>query len=309
VYGGEHRHISFSGGLPMVKTTTRRSHWISQAYLRAFAADEGKRRIWRFSKNSGDPELKRIDKVAVKFHLYAPLRADGRRDDKLERKLSELERWFGDPLWKAICTGEVDLTQEPVRQLLALIVATTYARNPLQFEQWKSVHAQFVEQLSQFDSLPTHFTIKNVTQEIDLSSWPSYRDANEEDLKAAWNDNVANAGGIAPLLLDMRMMMVVAEKPAFITSDNPVTILHPSLRFRGIKDPDTTIILPLSPTRSLVLDNRHSEPDGAYYALPNGSPASANLLVWRNAMDYMFSSRHPDEVSAEMLAEAGGLQQ
>ncbi|MEO9900923.1 MULTISPECIES: DUF4238 domain-containing protein [Alphaproteobacteria] len=291
----------------MVKTTTKRCHWVSQAYLRHFAADEGKRKVWRFSKNVGDPELRRIDKVAVKFHLYAPLRANGQRDDKLERKLSELERFFGDPVWKAISTGEVDLTWEPVRKLLALIVATTFERNPTQFKTWKSMHAQFVEQISQFDSLPSHVAIGNVTRKVDQASWRSYREASEEDLKAAWNDNVAIAGGIGPVLLDMRMAIVVAKKPAFITSDHPVTIVHPSLEFRGIRDPETKIIFPLSPTRLLYLDNRHNEPDGAYYALSNDNPASANYLVWRNAIDYMFSSRHPDEVSAEMLADAGGL--
>ena len=126
-------------------------------------------------------------------------------------------------------------------------------------------------------------------------------------MKAAWNDYVAGAGGIAPRLLDMRMVMLVAERPAFITSDNPVTIMHPSLKFRGINDPETTITLPISPTRALVLDNRHSEPDGAYYALADGNPASVNLLVWRNAMDHLYSSRHPEEVCAELVADADSL--
>ena len=57
----------------MAKQITKRCHWVSMSYLRAFAADEAGQKIWRFSKNAGDPELKRIDKVAVKFHLYAPL--------------------------------------------------------------------------------------------------------------------------------------------------------------------------------------------------------------------------------------------
>ena len=225
----------------------------------------------------------------------------------LERKLSHLEQWFGHPIWQALCTTEVDLTWEPVRKLLALVVATTYVRNPLQFEHWKRMHGQFVEQLSKFDSLPTHATIGNVAREVDYSDWPRFRDAGEEEMKAAWNDYVAGAGDIAPRLLDMRMVMLVAERPAFITSDNPVTTMHPSLKFRGIKDPETAITFPISPTRALVLDNRHSEPDGAYYALADDNPAPSNLLVWRNAVDHMFSSRHPDDVCAELLADADSL--
>lgn len=78
----------------MAKQVTKRCHWVAQSYLKAFAADEGRQRIWRFSRNDGEPELKRIDKVAVKFHLYAPLNADGRRDDALEKKLAELESFL-----------------------------------------------------------------------------------------------------------------------------------------------------------------------------------------------------------------------
>lgn len=87
----------------MAKQVTKRCHWVAQSYLKAFAADEGRQRIWLFSRNDGEPELTRIDKVAVKFHLYAPLNADGRRDDVLEKKLAELESFFGDPVWKAVC--------------------------------------------------------------------------------------------------------------------------------------------------------------------------------------------------------------
>lgn len=82
----------------MAKQVTKRCHWVSQSYLKAFAADEAGQKIWRFSKNDGDPELKPIENVAVRFYLYAPMAADGTRDDPVERKLSELEQWFGEPI-------------------------------------------------------------------------------------------------------------------------------------------------------------------------------------------------------------------
>ena len=286
----------------MAKQVTKRCHWVSQSYLKAFAADEAGQKIWRFSKNDGDPELKPIENVAVRFYLYAPMAADGTRDDPVERKLSELEQWFGEPIWKALCTSELDLTWEPLRKMLALIVATTYVRNPVQFETWKRIHRQMVEQVSGLESMPTRVTIGGVEHQVDASDWPDFRDAGEERMKAAWNDYIAGAGDIAPRLLGMRMVMVSAKKPVFITSDNPVTITHPSLEFRGIRDPETTISFPISPTRMLVLDNRHSEPDGVYYELADDNAAAQNLLVWRNAMEHMFSHRHTDEVCAEFVA-------
>ncbi|MGO4409444.1 MULTISPECIES: DUF4238 domain-containing protein [unclassified Brevundimonas] len=285
----------------MTKQVTKRCHWVSQSYLRSFAADAAGQKIWRFSKNDGDPELKPIEKVAVRFHLYSPQGADGTRDDRVERKLGELERWFGHPIWKLLCTSEADLTWEPLRKMLALIVATTYVRNPAQFESWKRIHRRMVDEVSRLESMPTHVRIAGVDRKFDPSDWPEFRDADEEQMKVAWNDYVAAAGDIAPSLLKMRMVILAANKPVFVTSDNPVTITHPSLEFRGLGDPETTISFPISPTRMLVMDNRHNEPNGVYYSLADDSAASQNLLVWRNAIEHMFSHRHTDEVCAELL--------
>ncbi|MDZ7768611.1 MAG: DUF4238 domain-containing protein [Woeseiaceae bacterium] len=86
----------------------KRNHWVPQSYLRAFAADPHHReKIWRFSKDAGEPERKPIKNVAMRFHLYAPIGADGRRDYSFEARLSELENIFGDPLWNQLCTDMV----------------------------------------------------------------------------------------------------------------------------------------------------------------------------------------------------------
>jgi hypothetical protein len=51
----------------------KRTHWVSQSYLRLFAADADERqKTWRFSKDNGEPELKPIAKVAVRHYLYVP---------------------------------------------------------------------------------------------------------------------------------------------------------------------------------------------------------------------------------------------
>jgi hypothetical protein len=105
------------------------------------------------------------------------------------------------------------------------------------------------------------------------------------------------------MLLKMRWAVVFSEEPVFITSDNPVTIMHPSLQFRGLKNSETTVTFPLSPTRILIMDNRHGEPDAQYYPLRQG-PGSLNGLIWRNAIEHMFAPRHPDIICGEMLADA-----
>jgi hypothetical protein len=111
---------------------------VPQAYLRGFAADESKSKIWRFSKHVGDPERKPIEKVAMRHHLYVPRdQVTGERDDSLEQRLSELERWFADPIWRALQTDVVDLAWPALRKLISLIVSVMYLRTPLHYEYVK----------------------------------------------------------------------------------------------------------------------------------------------------------------------------
>ena len=281
----------------------KRNHWVSQSYLRSFAADPDRReKIWRFSKVEGEPELKPIEKVAVKFYLYAPRNESGVRDYSFEEKLSELENWFGHELWSQLCQEMVDLQFQPLRRMVSLLVAVMYLRNPLQYDQWKAMHRQIADFIAASPEIPTSVEYKGRSYKIDPDSWPAYRDASEDDLKRSWLREVGNAACIAALIEKMRWAVVFSEEPLFVTSDNPISVLHPSLRFQGFNNPETSVLFPLSPTRYLHLDNRHSEPDGHYYPLKQPA-ANVNLLLWRSANEYMFAHRDPDAICAELVAE------
>lgn len=183
----------------------KRNHWVPQSYLRAFAADpERREKIWRFSKSGGDPELKRIENVAMRFYLYAPKDGDGRRDYSFEEKLAELEGWFGEPLWADLCSGMVDFASPPVRKKLALLAAVMYLRNPAQLENWEAMHRQIVDQLSRMPDIPESVEIKGTVYPLDRTSSPSYRDPNAEDLKRSWIDNMRGAVWLAEILMNMR---------------------------------------------------------------------------------------------------------
>lgn len=288
----------------VAKQVTKRSHWVPQVYLRAFAADARRRKIWRFSKNLGDPQLKSIEKVAVRFHLYAPMDQDGRRDDSLERKLSDLEQWFDSPFWRALQEGYPDLGWEPLRKMVALLAATMFMRTPAVLEMMQMMHADLVEMFSGPLGVPSAVEIGDQVRELNPSDWPAYRDASMDDIKRFWNSQISRAGTYAEMLMTMRWSMLCSDEPVFITTDNPVGFIHPSLKFRGVKDPETMVMFPISPTRVLSFDQLHREPANQYYKL-KGTGAVQNLLIWRNSIEYMFSHRDPDLVCAELLEDAG----
>lgn len=286
----------------MAKQKKKRNHWVSQAYLRTFAADDKRQKIWVLGKDAGDPELKPIKKVAVKFYLYAP-KGPGGRDYQFEEKLATLEQFFGEDFWKVVCTGFVDLGDVSIRKALSLLTAVMWLRNPLHLDLMHDMHRQIVEFIAQAPELPDEIEINGKTIQLDTSDWPAYREAGEDDIKRLWLKEVGSATWLAELFMKMRWAVVVSETPVFITTDNPVVAMHPSLRFRGFKNPETFVAFPLSPTRLLFLDNRHSEPDNQYYPVKEGAPG-LNGLLWRHSINAMFSSRHTDEVCAEMCADA-----
>lgn len=117
-----------------------------------------------------------------------------------------------------------------------------------------------------------------------MSAVHHYRDATEEDIKRGRIEQISTVGWCAEKLMAMRWSVACADQPTFIASDNPVAIIHPSLQFKGIGDPDTMIMFPLGPARRLNMDNRHGELGDQYYAL-NDDDSSANLVIWRQAIE------------------------
>ncbi|MEP1577199.1 DUF4238 domain-containing protein [Roseibium album] len=284
---------------------TRRCHWVPQAYLKGFAADDSKTpRIWRLSNKSGEAELKRVDKVAVRNHLYTVVDGQGRRNDEQEKRFSELEELFASKVWKKLQTDFFDLSDPTIRKMVSLLAATMYVRNPAHLEMYKNIHTQFVEEFSGPLGPPDAVVVNGKSVELEHSDWPKYSNASEDDLKRNWFEILNTCGDVAEMFLEMRWAIVASETPVFVTSDQPITFIHPDLRFRGIKNPETMVVFPISPTRVLHMDHRHTEPDNQYYASRfNG--AAINMLVWRNALEHMFAHRDPHAVCADILTLEG----
>lgn len=281
---------------------TRRCHWVPQVYLKGFSVDKRKPpRIWRFSNQSGEAELKRIDKVAVRNHLYTVFDDQGLRNDDQETRLSELEKIFASSAWHELQTGFVDLSDLKIRKMVSVLAANLFVRNPSFFDLYTNIHSQFLEIFSGPHGLPGIIDLNGQRIKLDQSDWSEFKDKNTDHLKKSWFYILNNCGYIANIFLKMRWSVISADNPVFITSDHPITFTHPDLIFRGIKNSETTVIFPLSPTRVLHMDHLHSEPDNQYYAAQyNG--AAINMLVWRNALEYMFTHRDPHCVCAEVLA-------
>lgn len=300
-----------SGGMGVMvsqkQQITRESHWVSQGYLKRWAYDPLRAKIWRTNTETGKIESKPIRKVSVRNHLYAPKGADGCRSDPLEKKLSEIERWFGEPIWDHVCNGSLDLTNRHMRMMLSLLAATSFLRTPKHFEQWKTVHhnlISFVERARLANGLPDFVTINGQKHGLDSESWNSFSSMTEDQLKKDWSEWVGEAAAFANDLMELRWSMLISEKPDFITSDHPVIITDHEGKFKGLANTNTQVIFPLCPTRILMMDHKRHEQEGAFYGLEDGGSA-VNAHIWRHAIRDVFTHRRPNEPLEDAQGQAG----
>ena len=272
-----------------------------QAYLKHFAVPESKPpRVWAYTKDVKDHELKRIQKVAVKNHLYVPQDEQGVRDDRFEKRLSSLESLLGDPVWNVLATKEVDLAWEPMRKMVSLTIANMYLRNPKTFDKFVEMHSHLRNSILASGDVPDEMQIWGESFLMDKSSWPAFRDGDENFIKKIWLAEVGNATALAKDLMKMRWSILCLEEPLFVTSDNPVTITHPSLKFKGFQNPETSVSFPLSPTRLLLFDHVYDEPANQYYPC-DYEGSIHNFLTWRGAIRHILSPNERDTVLNNLL--------
>jgi hypothetical protein len=86
--------------------------------------------------------------------------------------------------------------------------------------------------------------------------------------------------------------MLFSDRDVFVTSDHPVVLANREIIDPSLNAPGTIVQLPISPTRLLIIGDRHFD-DGKAYPLRDGGECDFNYLIFRSARRYLFSSWHP----------------
>ncbi|RSC24870.1 hypothetical protein EGT36_29155 [Agrobacterium sp. FDAARGOS_525] len=115
--------------------------------------------IWRLSKETLVAERKPIAKVAVKFHLYSPPDTAGRRDDRFERKLGDLETWFGSPAWKALCGDFPDYSKSWFRKMILPVGGDHVSEKSVGSRMDKGFHQSVLASAKGNSRPPSHIRI------------------------------------------------------------------------------------------------------------------------------------------------------
>jgi len=134
-----------------------------------------------------------------------------------------------------------------------------------------------------------------------------YKSWGKEDHERFFNDLIlSETGNVAKELLKKRWSVVFSEVEQFVTSDRPVSIKNRGGFDCGINTPGAVITFPLSPTRTLMMDDNYDEPANQYYALRPENVGALNFCTWHATARFLVTGRSVQEVLREMLVWAEG---
>lgn len=292
-------------------------HWVPQFYLREFATpqtiESESPQVWIFSKrdHDGDERLTSIRNVCAKRYLYSPKELSGNRSWDIDDSLQRVESLLAQ-IWSAVAHDLVDFSDQSVRRALALFIATTHVRHPDNVQVFRSIHRHIVASAEVMPKRPDGtpdvegLILNDKEYELDASGWHSYRAWSDDDHHRFFAETIRSESGyLANLLLKKRWSVVLAEDNNFITSDRPVSLQHQTRKKFGVGTPGVIVSFPLSPTRILIMDDRHERPANQYYPLMPGNSGVLNFSIWRAGSRFMITGRRVLDVLAEITEWAG----
>jgi Protein of unknown function (DUF4238) len=298
------------------RNRSKHQHWVPQFYLRYFAIPESRDspnpRVWIFSKDSadGDETLTNIRNVCGKRYLYSPTQGDGERRWDLDERLERVESLLGQ-VWPALAADFIRLDDDAIRKGLALFVSLMHLRNPEVRRQVESIHQQLVAFYEagplRADGTPDVSSLmhKDKVYALDLSGWHDYRDWGKNDHDLFFTKFIeSEAKHFAELLLPKRWSVLLADQDTFITADRPVAVEHQSRQRFGIGTRGAIVTFPLSPTRLLVMDDRHEQPSNQYYPLQPSDAGAVNFSIWHGASRFLITGRPIEDVLSEVCSVA-----
>lgn len=267
---------------------------------------------WIFSKRDqdGEEKLTSIRNICAKRYLYSPKEISGSRSWYTDDRLQEIESLLA-PTWRAVAHDMVDLSWEPIRKGLALFIATTHVRHPDNVKLVKSIHRKLVESADALPKRPDgtpdvdRIILGGVEHKVDTSNWHSYTEWNDDDHHRFFVETIRSESAyLANMLLKKRWSVVVTEESHFITSDRPVALQHQTQQKFGVGTPDVIVSFPLSPTRILIMDDRHEEQENQYYSVKAKDVGAFNYSIWREGSRFMVTGRPVLEVLAQITGWA-----
>lgn len=246
-------------------------HYVPQFYLRAFSIPKkpGELYLYRRTKRPRSAGVR----IVASDEDYYTIKSDIPGVDKrvIDKLFQDMERESAPILKKLLTTSKIELTAAE-REQLSMFIAHLASRTPLSQEKFRQLDSTtnlhfmkifasnkeaFYKQMRENGSSDTEEKLEEFRQHI-LDGGLSIKYEPEADdyfLKT----QLQAAQWITPAIENKQWHILESiTSRVFVTSDNPVTLIRPDYipMQLGVGFGNGNVILPLSPTRCLFMDER-----------------------------------------------------
>ena len=287
----------------------KRQHYVPRFYLKEFATldtygKKDKAQVHIYDILQEEKCVRNIKTVAYEQYLYSPSNDNNNRSIYMEDKLGDLESLISQ-VWGRFANNRMGLTPS-LKKGVALFIATLILRHPDNLSKNEEIrHFLYTIIIENIPEGETKFSFiaKGKERIVDIAEIEDMMNASDYNNNMYFIDNIEIfATNIAERLIKKKWSIIASEEKEFITSDRPVIISNPETGLLGIESPGVIIILPLSPTRLLILeDNINNEEDLTEYPLNKGHAPFYNQPIWSNAYRYIIGHKDLEEVISEIF--------
>lgn len=239
-----------------------KDHYVPQFYLRNFSPWGKQNQIYLYRRGLA-PELVGISSVACDEDYY---------EDKVDKTLSKHETQSAPIIKKLLEAPRVELSEKE-RKRLSAFVGTLANRTPNSQERLYKGHSFFTGSLEEFFADKEDFFrserghgFSGTDEELEAKrlallegakeSYPTY---NPTKTDAGLTETALELAKGTEGVIEGRQWQLLESTTSrvFVTSDNPVVLTRPGYEalWRAIGIRQGSVLLPLSPTRCLLIDD------------------------------------------------------
>ncbi len=260
-----------------------RQHWVPKVYLRHFATSDTAGnvdpQINVYDTHTNRKFLTSVNNIAVKRHLYTIGVNEPKKLYAVENMLSLIETKVK-PYLEELANGNNVQKINKAKKILAFFLATLVTRNP---RMLNLLHK------SRDDD--------NVINKLPNQERNWFYDLNDEGMNIFFSRSILwSANPLANDLVKMKWCLIGASTGGFITTDNPLSVYHPSIKPYGILTPGAHIHFVVSPKYMLLIGNDLPVEENKTYFMPAEVINGFNsVLIWQ-AERYLVSSDNFDKI-------------
>lgn len=268
----------------------KRQHWVPRFYLSYFSNEKAgsskNPQVFVLDKNQAraEPYSTSVKKVCGQRYMYSPKNEDGERDFGFEGFLGNIESEIAGLL----LDGDLDHIEvmiERDRRKLSEFMAALVLRNKYILD---SVERLMVLRNKLFGApAETEFrrTIKSADEEI-VEEVFDLHDPKRHFIQT----NKYALPNLTDTIFELTWTLIVCDSNCFITSDRPVTSVHPRVRAPGPRTKGAKTIFPITPRSCLLMRKKSGVPAFTRVDADESTAQELNCLIRDFSVRFVFAS-------------------